>query len=256
MTATKVVEDSYVDDSPSGGSPEEVDKMRGEVVKVNGKFTYTDTVTKVLDTVGMHPKVKVMSGIEDEEAIQKLEGRVLGHLWDAKNDKLMIKLMVNLTEKRRGIQVGPDLRVEDLPRLWKESLSKRKLLSMLNAFYDPMGLICAFIIKLKIKMRDLTGYGAKLDNGEMKLGWDDAVPSDMDKSWNEYIELIMKSEAIVCKRGTKPKNALCEGQGHATEGDLSIQVRSLWLSGVGQVDVDRGQGHARKANQDNMHRGF
>ena len=57
MRSKKVVHNTYMDESPSGGTPEEVAKMRGNVKKVSNKFTYTGFVSKVLSTVSMENKV-------------------------------------------------------------------------------------------------------------------------------------------------------------------------------------------------------
>ena len=49
--------DTYVEESTSGGTPEKVAKMRGNVKKVGNKFTYTGFVSKVVFTVSMETKV-------------------------------------------------------------------------------------------------------------------------------------------------------------------------------------------------------
>ena len=48
-----------------------------------------------------------------------------------------------------GILIGPR---------FQEVFTKRKALSMLSSFYDPRGLICAFIITINIMRMELCQY--------------------------------------------------------------------------------------------------
>ena len=44
------------------------------------------------------------------------------------------------------MRTGPDLTVEDLEKLDEVIFTKRKILSIINGFFDPMGLLSAFFI--------------------------------------------------------------------------------------------------------------
>ena len=48
-----------------------------------------------------------------------------------------------------GVLIGP---------IFQEVFTKRKALSMLSSFYDPRGLICAFIITINIMRMELCQY--------------------------------------------------------------------------------------------------
>ena len=146
LTAKKVAEDGYVDDNLSGGTEEEVNEMIGETRMVEGKYCYTGFVSRILKLVGLIPKVIVRSGCKDAGAIEKLGGRVLGHIWRPKLDQIIFKLEVNLHEKIRGVVTGPSLTLETLHTLNTEVFTKRKVLSIISSFYDPMGLISAYLI--------------------------------------------------------------------------------------------------------------
>ena len=75
LTAKKIAEDGYVDDNLSGGTEEEVNQMIGETRVVEGKYSYTGFMSRILMLVGLIPKVIVRCGCK------KLGGRVLGHIW-------------------------------------------------------------------------------------------------------------------------------------------------------------------------------
>ena len=198
-TAKKIFEDSYVDDNLSGGSPEQVEKMIGDCDEVDGKFVYNGTVSKILGLVGMTPKVIVRSGESDPRKLDKLGGRVLGHPWDAENDKLRFKLTVNLNEKRRGIRTGPDLTMETLHIVDGVNFTKRIILSMLNSFFDPTGMISAFLIKFKIMMREVSG--------NPDWDWDTELPRKFQEEWRVAVKEVVCAPEIVFSRGIRPMGA-------------------------------------------------
>ena len=55
--------------------------MIGETTVVEGKYSYSGFVSMILKLVGLIPKVIVRSGCKDTGAIEKLGGRILGHIW-------------------------------------------------------------------------------------------------------------------------------------------------------------------------------
>ena len=117
--------------------------MIGDTTIVDGKYSYTGFVSRILQLVGFLPKVIVRAGCKDPGAIDKLGGRVLGHIWRPEMDQIIFKLEVNLHQKIRGVMTGPCLTKETLNTVDIEVFTKRKLLSIISSFYDPMGLISA-----------------------------------------------------------------------------------------------------------------
>lgn len=53
-------------------------------------------------------------------------------------------------------------------------ITKRKIISLACKIFDPLGLLCACIIKAKIILQHLW---------REKLDWDDPVPSPIAKNW-------------------------------------------------------------------------
>ena len=88
--------------------------MIGDTTVVDGKYSYTGYISRILQLVGFRPKVIVRSGCKDPGAIDKLGGRVLGHIWRPEMDQIIFKLEVNLNQKVRGVMTGPYLTMETL----------------------------------------------------------------------------------------------------------------------------------------------
>jgi hypothetical protein len=151
-------------------------------------------VSRILKLVGLIPKVIVRSGCKDAGAIEKLGGRVLGHIWRPELDQIIFKLEVNLHEKICGVVTGPSLTLDTLHTLNTEVFTKRKVLSIISSFYDPMGLISAYLVIFKIMIPN--------------LDWDTPLTEEMQKDWKAAIRLLVEQEEVVFDRGTKPANAL------------------------------------------------
>ena len=105
---------ALLDNSLSGGTSEEVVKIRGNVKKVGSKFTYSGTISAVLSP---RSKVQVIRGETDGEALQILGGKVLVHARDARNDRPKFILTMNLINRKRVIRTGSDLTIDHLARL-------------------------------------------------------------------------------------------------------------------------------------------
>ena len=94
-----------------------------------------------------------------------------------------------------------ELTVADIPRLPFMPLTKRILLGVVMSQYDPMGLICPLIVILKIMLRRL--YGP-----DSNLNWDDPIPQELHKSWEDVLVMFLEMEDIVLDRAVKPENTV------------------------------------------------
>ena len=189
---------TYVDDGAGGGTREQVERFRGELVD----GFYNGTLARILALVGLKLKVMVASGDKDKEKLALMGEKLLGHIWRATTDVLVFIITVNLsTSKKKGQRVGKDLTMADIPELPTMLMTKRMLLGFVMSQYDPMGLICPLTIILKIQLRKL--YGPDMD-----LGWDEPIPSNLHKEWVQTITMCLQIGEIVFSRSVRPAGVL------------------------------------------------
>ena len=89
----------------------------------------------------------IMSKINVEDKCTDKVIKVLGMIWKLDVDKLYI------SEIKMPTNV--------------DKLSKRKMLQILAAIYDPLGLLCPVMIKPKLPIQELW---------KERIGWDEKVP--------------------------------------------------------------------------------
>ena len=77
------------------------------------------------------------------------------------------------------MRTGPDLTIEDLEKLDKVIFTKRRILSIINGFFDPMGLLSAHLIKFKILMKELFE--------EADYDWDTPLPEALQIKWRNMV---------------------------------------------------------------------
>ena len=147
MAARKLKADSYVDDGVTGGSSEEVSRMKGERF-ANGSFS--GTIPKILELGDLKLKVIVSTGESDEEVKNLIGNKVLGYGWNASNDMMSVSFPVYLCNKKRKVRSQPALTVDTLSLLEVTPLTKRICLGITNGFLDFMGIACPFLIRFKI----------------------------------------------------------------------------------------------------------
>ena len=91
---------------------------------------------------------------QNQEALPKLSGRILGNLNDTIKD-IGVNPIVNYANKAKGAKVNPDLTLKDVKSFIKTPQTRRSLLSICNAVYNPLGLESQYTIKLKLLMKDM-----------------------------------------------------------------------------------------------------
>ena len=107
----------------------------------------------MMKKVGLKLKTIITSHSQDQEALSKLSDKVLGNLDDTVQDLISVKFTFNPAKKKKGAKVKPDLTLEDVESFIKTPQTRRSLLSICNAVYDPLGLASPYMIKLKLLMK-------------------------------------------------------------------------------------------------------
>ena len=78
--------------------------------------------------------------------------RVLGVGWRPK-DVFVFEVVLNFSQKRWGVRIGPNLMLTDLPQALPDILTKRIVLQQVMKICDPLGLVSPFALIGKIYLR-------------------------------------------------------------------------------------------------------
>ena len=95
--------------------------MKGKCLIVDGEYFYNGTISRILNQVGMRPKVIVSN--KDEVTIRKLGDTFLGYKWRIQEDVILLSYNVNTIKKRQGIRTSPFITKETLAKLEKTDLT-------------------------------------------------------------------------------------------------------------------------------------
>ena len=202
VTAVKMGMSDYVDDCNVGAdTAEELDVFIGDTTKNGNKFSYSGTVSQILDLVGWSAKVMVRNGETDKDAIAKIKQKYLGLCWDPEKDVIKYKLNVNLIPKIRGVRPdnAPDISVDNLELLHNTNLTMKVVASVIYSWYDPPGLICPLTLKYKLLLSDTIHAGLK---------WKDVLPDHFQSCWKEALEEAVKMGEITFPRSFKPEGVI------------------------------------------------
>ena len=75
--------------------------------------------------------------------------------------------------------------------------TRRGILSTVSSVYEPLGFIAPFVLPAKILLQDLCRKG---------LGWDDKIPEEDLKRWENWLEKRLTLEQFCVKRCFKLSN--------------------------------------------------
>ena len=193
IAADKIIKDSYVDDGVTGGTTEEVERMKG-VRQEDGKFN--GTIPRILNTGNLSTKVIVTTGETDKEVTALIGDSVLGYGWNTASDDMSMSLPVNVSKKRtKKLRSGPNLTLDSLDQLKSLKLSKRLCLSVASGFHDFIGIGCPFTLRFKLLMQQLFELNPT-------LSWDDELDAATCAPWHELIAEAVHLDSICFPRCT------------------------------------------------------
>ena len=146
---------SYIDDLIySVPTISHASQLAGEVNKVLSKggfeikcwqFSSIDSAT---DPSGQSSSVSLLKGTSREETA------VLGVDWQPVKDLLVFHTALNFSPKRKGVHVEPNLTKDDVPASLPQTLTRRIVLQQVMSIFDPLGLICPFLLNAKMLFRE------------------------------------------------------------------------------------------------------
>lgn len=141
-------------------------------------------------------KVIWVSGEIDGEKLKKLEAFVLGLGFSTERDCLMIKFRANTSVKKRGYTTGPVWTMETIDGMEEVILTMRLSMGVASCQYDPLGIGCPLVNRMKVAMVRCTGGSC--------LGM---MPADLQKHFKELFSLVAEAGKLEFQRCTKPKDA-------------------------------------------------
>ena len=77
----------------------------------------------------------------------------------------------------------------------KKPFTRRGILSIVSSVYDPLGLLCPFVLPAKLILQELC---------RKKYGWDDELPPEDVTRWQQWLEDLSKLEQLKIRRCLKP----------------------------------------------------
>jgi len=81
--------------------------------------------------------------------------KVLGVQWESEKDDLSVACKVNLSAKKKGVNIEEDLDLDKILESMPVELTRRMIWRILLMQYDSLGLLCPIIIQLKFIMSSL-----------------------------------------------------------------------------------------------------
>ena len=187
-----------------------MDDILGSEVNTEEVQQMTRNIDSILSKGGFHIKEWIMTSdvknstkdlFKYNDKSEECTSKVLGVVWDTVTDQLYYKAKLNFSEKKRKLRSNPDLELSQIKEEFPKDLTRRMVLSQVNGIYDPIGLLCPFVLKAKILLRDITSVGA---------GWDEPLPEEVRAKWLSFFTEMFNLNAIAFPRSLTPLNAIRE----------------------------------------------
>ena len=98
----------------------------------------------------------------------------------------------------------------------------RRVLSVVNSVYDPLGLATPVLLEGKLLLQQLVSMGKKKNN-DTPLGWDDPLPEALLQQWGRW------RKSLFYKETGEAKDVECiRVDGASDEGPSHVEVQLLW----------------------------
>ena len=197
LAAHRLLNDRFVDDITTGGSEEEVSRFKGS--EDEETLACSGTMPQIFGKANLMLKAIAVSGENDGQALEKLSGTVLGHGYSTAKDILSVIFRVNITPRKRGSPIGPDLSRESISQIDSPEfqITRRIALGIVNGQFDMLGVTTPLLIKYKASMRDL--FIKELD-----LNWDKPLSGPSKDIWISHIKELVSIGQFSYKRCVRP----------------------------------------------------
>ena len=140
----------------------------------NGGFNLTKWISNSRDVIESIPEAARVSSIRELDFDHLPIEIVLEVHWNFESDVLGFKILVKV-----------------------KPATRRGLLSVISAVYDPLVFLSPFLRKAKAILQDLS---------RKDLDWDDLIPPEDQERWRAWLEQLPTLQQFTVKRCLKPKN--------------------------------------------------
>ena len=174
---------TYMDDiCESQKTTDEARKITHEIDEVlaTGGFSVKEWISNRDERKDGPQQERDVASTNEKGSIEK----VLGLEWNPESDKLKLhtKELHQQKENKKP-----------------ERLTKRSVLSRVARIFDPVGFASAFVIRVKIGLKDLWKRG---------LDWDDELPPDMQEFWTSLFNEALLLSQLEFERCLTPASAI------------------------------------------------
>ena len=123
--------------------------------------------------------------------------KVLWITWDTEHDVFSFKPRLAIKTGARKKEIKVYNHKEELIDDPITNLTRRQVLSQINALFDPMGIAAPFIVKAKILLRKTWQVGKD-------LSWDDVLPEHLSLEWNQIFQELFEMKDVKIRRCVRP----------------------------------------------------
>ena len=172
-----VTRNFYVDDClKSVDSEDKATKLAADLQSLMkmGGFRLTKWISNsrvVLDTIQESERAPAVVSLDPKDALPC--DRALGVNWNVNDDSITFKI-----------------------KIAEKPLTRRGILSIVSAVFDPLGLVAPVTLRAKVIIQSLC---------RKKIGWDDAIPQKEHDDWQRWILNLPCLETVRINRCYQPK---------------------------------------------------
>ena len=162
-------------------------KMEASQILQDGGFTLHKWHSNVPEIDGQTPGASKPS---QEDAVtyakttvdgQSRETKILRIPWNKKSDVFIISFAKCIEREQSGV------------------LTKRKMLSIINGVFDPLGLVPPVIVAAKVLYSQVC---------QKKLAWDEEIKGKIATVWKNWIKCLTKNESVNIPRSVSKGHAV------------------------------------------------
>ncbi|KAK4304812.1 hypothetical protein Pmani_023247 [Petrolisthes manimaculis] len=133
---------------------------------------------------------------------------ILGLNWSPKDDRVVFRIKMNFSPKRKKLRTGPDLTPLEFETRFPDTLTRRTVLSQVASIYDPLGFVLPYTLLAKILVRELVTdktAGHSKGNG---INWDEPLSEQISLKWKKIFFDLYEIDSLVFNRCVKPCDAV------------------------------------------------